>query len=56
MHQDVVHVACSVFVVSSSIKNRGRCGCHRMVVGLTTTCAINAITIEVVTLNTLMTR
>jgi hypothetical protein len=56
MHQDVVYAACSGFVVFSSIKNRGRRGCHRMVVGLTTTYAINAITTEVVTLNTLMTR
>ena len=63
IHQDVVyatlcmvHVACSGFVVFSFIKNRGRRGCHRMVVGFTTTCAINAITTEVVTWNTLMTR
>ena len=49
IHQDVVYVACSGFVVFSSIKNRGRRGCHRMVVRFTTTCAINAITTEVVT-------
>jgi hypothetical protein len=56
MHQDVVYVVCSGFVVFSSIKNRGRRGCHRMVVGFTTTCVINDITTEVVTWNTLMTR
>jgi hypothetical protein len=52
----VVYVACSVFVVFSSITNRGRRGRDRMVVGSTTTCAINAITTEIVTLNTIMTR
>ena len=35
MHHDVVYVACSVFVVFSSIKNRGRRTRDRMVVGLT---------------------
>ena len=44
IHQDVVYVACSVFVVFSSIKNRDHRGHDRMVVGLTTTYAINVVT------------